>query len=213
MKQRIIHRDIKSSNILLDENWTAKVFDFGLSKHGPANQPQTYLVSNAVGTLGYCDPLYLETGFLSKESDVYSFGVVLFEVLCGKLCCEYLNGDLIVLVPMWKKCFDKKRLGDIIHPELKTQINQASLMTCSNIAYSCLNRDHKKRPTMSEILDKVEVAFEQQRLGESYEEHAVINMSRTREVALFEDLQEEDYYALRKKRERKEKETLWYKFP
>ncbi|XP_076945202.1 putative receptor-like protein kinase At5g38990 [Bidens hawaiensis] len=210
MKQRIIHRDIKSSNILLDENWTTKVSDFGLSKHGPANQPQTYIVSNAVGTLGYCDPLSVETGFLSKESDVYSFGVVLFEVLCGKLCCEYVNGELIcVLVPKWKKCFDEKRLDDIIHPELKTQIDQGSLRTFSNIAYSCLNRDHKKRPTMSEIFDKLEVAFEQQRLGESYGEHAVINISRKREVPLFEDLQEDDYYALRKKRERKENETLW----
>ncbi|KAJ0715919.1 putative protein kinase RLK-Pelle-RLCK-VIIa-1 family [Helianthus annuus] len=67
-QQRVIHRDIKSSNILLDEKWAAKVSDFGLSKVGPANQPRTYLFSNAVGTPGYCDPIYWETGFLSKES-------------------------------------------------------------------------------------------------------------------------------------------------
>ncbi|KAJ0716727.1 putative protein kinase RLK-Pelle-CrRLK1L-1 family [Helianthus annuus] len=83
-QQRVLHRDIKSANILIDENWTAKVSDFGLSKVGPANQVHTYLVSHGVGTPGYCDPLYMEMGFLSKESDVYSFGVVLFEILCGR---------------------------------------------------------------------------------------------------------------------------------
>nr|XP_043625750.1 probable serine/threonine-protein kinase PBL28 [Erigeron canadensis] len=76
---RVLHRDIKSSNILVDENWNAKIADFGLSKFAPVNKDFTYLISNAVGTFGYCDPLYVETGLLTKESDVYSFGVVLFE--------------------------------------------------------------------------------------------------------------------------------------
>nr|KAJ0216295.1 hypothetical protein LSAT_V11C300114640 [Lactuca sativa] len=71
-RQRVVHQDFKSSNILLDENWTAKVSNFGMSK--------THLLSNVVGTPGYCDPLAIETGFLSEESDVYSFGVVLFEL-------------------------------------------------------------------------------------------------------------------------------------
>ncbi|CAI9261121.1 unnamed protein product [Lactuca saligna] len=90
-QQRVLHRDIKSSNILLDENWNARIADLGLSKFGPANQQYTFLVSNTVGTFGYCDPIYVETGLLTKESDVYSFGVVLFEVLCGRLCISYHN--------------------------------------------------------------------------------------------------------------------------
>ncbi|PWA82377.1 Phloem protein 2-like protein [Artemisia annua] len=88
MHQRVLHRDVKSSNILLDEDFTAKISDFGLSKIGPANQQYTYLISNVAGTQGYCDPVYMETGSLSKESDVYSFGVVLFEVMCGRQCIE-----------------------------------------------------------------------------------------------------------------------------
>lgn len=161
-QQRVLHRDIKSSNILLDEKWTAKVSDFGLSKLGPANQPQTYLFSNAVGTPGYCDPLYLETGFLSKESDVYSFGVVLFEVMCGKLCYEYSNDKITILVPKWKKCYEEKRLDEIIFHGLKEEMGSSSLESFSSVAYKCLEKASEKRPMMAEIVKELEFALKQQ---------------------------------------------------
>nr|GEY54035.1 protein kinase-like domain, phloem protein 2-like protein [Tanacetum cinerariifolium] len=84
-QQRVLHCDIKSANILLDENMTAKVSDFGLSKMGPANQQYSLLITGALGTPGYCDPVFLETYSLTKESDVYSFGVVLLEILLEML--------------------------------------------------------------------------------------------------------------------------------
>ncbi|KAL7602166.1 hypothetical protein Lser_V15G22552 [Lactuca serriola] len=162
-QQRVIHRDMKSSNILLDNNWVAKVSDFGLSKASPANQPRTYMVTNPVGTLGYCDPLYSESGILSKESDVYSFGVVLFEVMCGRLCCEYSKGQLVgVLVQKWKRCCEEKKLDDIIFKALKEQMVWDSVITFSAVAYRCLNRARKDRPLMDEIVKELEFALSQQ---------------------------------------------------
>ncbi|XP_076884328.1 uncharacterized protein LOC143533415 [Bidens hawaiensis] len=167
-QQRVLHRDIKSANILLDENWTAKVSDFGLSKVGPANQAHTFLSSHGVGTFGYCDPLYLELGFLSKESDVYSFGVVLFEILCGRSCTEYKNGVLTkILVPEWRRCYDKKRLDEIILPGLRNQMDPGSLESFSGIAYQCMKKAREDRPTMAEIVKKLESSLKQQEILEN----------------------------------------------
>ncbi|GKB86529.1 protein kinase, ATP binding site-containing protein [Tanacetum coccineum] len=128
-QQRVLHRDIKSSNILLDENWNARIADLGLSKFGPANQRYTFLVSNGVGTIGYCDPLYLETGLLTKELDVYSFGVVLFEILCGRLCISYKHDERL------------------------------TALAFTTIAYQCLNRDQEQRPLMTEVVKELESAL------------------------------------------------------
>ncbi|KAJ0768855.1 putative protein kinase RLK-Pelle-CrRLK1L-1 family [Helianthus annuus] len=159
-RQRVLHRDIKSSNILLNEDWTAKVSDFGLSKMGPAYQSLTYAFSNDFGTLGYCDPLYFETGFLVKESDVYSFGVVLFELMCGKLCLDYSNGQ--ILVNKWRRCYGEKRLDEIIFSDLKEQMDSCSLNTFSSLAYQCIKEDREERPTTADVVKILEIAVEQQ---------------------------------------------------
>nr|GFC76713.1 serine-threonine/tyrosine-protein kinase catalytic domain-containing protein [Tanacetum cinerariifolium] len=82
----IIHRDIKSSNILIDENGVAKISDLGLSKLTATGLGMSHVISNGVGTRGYCEPEYYTTGVVTTKSDVYSFGIVLFELLCGRLC-------------------------------------------------------------------------------------------------------------------------------
>ncbi|XP_076914510.1 putative serine/threonine-protein kinase PBL28 [Bidens hawaiensis] len=156
---RVLHRDLKSSNIPLDEDWTAKVSNFGQAKLSTANQAFTFLVSNPAGAFGYCDPVYMETGILTKESDVYSFGVVLLEILCGRL----VNIKPVdMLVPKWKRCCDEKRLDEIIYSELKEQMDSCSLNTFSSIANRCLKRDREERPTMAEVMKELKTALEQQ---------------------------------------------------
>ncbi|KAJ0467275.1 putative protein kinase RLK-Pelle-CrRLK1L-1 family [Helianthus annuus] len=159
-QQRVLHRDIKSSNILLDDNLNAKVSDFGLSKIGPANQQHTFLFSNIVGTPGYLDPQYLEKYFLTKESDVYSFGVVLFEVLCGRLCYEYNDGQFHSLVQRWKQSYEEKKLDHVIFQDLRQQMDPSALEIFSNIAYQCLQKTYEQRPTMARVVEELEIALE-----------------------------------------------------
>ncbi|KAL7601474.1 hypothetical protein Lser_V15G22603 [Lactuca serriola] len=160
-QQRVLHRDIKSFNILLDDNWNAKISDLGLSKFGPANQHYTFMVSRAVGTFGYCDPLYVETGLLTKESDVYSFGVVMFEVLCGRLCIDN-KGMHQPFTELVRKCYKKNNLSGIIFGNVKDEINPCSLKAFATIAYRCLKRNREKRPLTNEVVRILETALKYQ---------------------------------------------------
>ncbi|GJT41514.1 kinase-like domain, phloem protein 2-like protein, partial [Tanacetum coccineum] len=95
VKQKIIHRDIKSANILLGDNWVAKIADFGLSKVHPADQEASTLnMSTIAGTNMYLDPEYQDFGRLNKKSDIYSFGVVLFEILTGRVAYDRTFTDI-----------------------------------------------------------------------------------------------------------------------
>ncbi|GJV37348.1 jacalin-like lectin domain-containing protein [Tanacetum coccineum] len=160
---RVIHRDIKSSNILLDANWEAKISDFGLSKVGLMNGQFTFLVTTACGTLSYLDPQYLETGVLTKESDVYSFGIVLFEVLCGRLAMimEYDDERRFLSRLVGRRERDNN-LMQVVWPDLQKQMNQRSYRKFTKIAFRCLEKDRKQRPTMGLIVRKLEIALEHQ---------------------------------------------------
>ncbi|KAJ9559419.1 hypothetical protein OSB04_014033 [Centaurea solstitialis] len=157
--QRVLHRDIKSSNILLDENWNAKISDFGLSNFGPANQEFSFLFTHPVGSFGYCDPTYVESGFLTKESDVYSFGVVLFEVLCGRLCIVDYDDNRRFLSKLAQSCYEENRLETIVQDGLLEQMSKECLRKFSTIAYQCLNKDRTQRPTFAKIVTELEVVL------------------------------------------------------
>ncbi|PWA77522.1 Protein kinase, ATP binding site-containing protein [Artemisia annua] len=161
-QQRVLHRDIKSSNILLNENWNAKISDLGLSKFGPANQQYTFLVSNTVGTIGYCDPLYVETGLLTKEYDVYSFGVVLFEILCGRLCIDNKNDKCRSLPRLVQEYYEQNKIKEIVYGNIKDEIESSSLEAFTTVAYQCLKRNLRERPSMTKVLRILENALRYQ---------------------------------------------------
>nr|XP_043638551.1 calcium-dependent protein kinase 26-like [Erigeron canadensis] len=153
---RVIHRDIKSANILIGCDWKAMIADLGLSKIGRANESDSYVITNASGTYGYCDPLYRDTGILTKESDVYSFGVVMFEVLCGRLGFMNVNNEHRFLDRLAKRYYETRRLDEIIDPYLKIEVDSDSLERFSEIAYPCLLNERDRRPSMGLVVQKLE---------------------------------------------------------
>ncbi|XP_023749295.1 probable serine/threonine-protein kinase PBL28 [Lactuca sativa] len=173
-QQRLLHRDIKSSNILLDENWNAIIADFGLSKFGPANQKNTFLfTNNTVGTVGYVDPQYMEDGVLTKESDVYSFGVVLFEVLCGRLCIVNQDGRQSSLTRLVRVHIKGNKLHEIVWCNIKDDIHPESLKVFAKIAYQCLKRNHEGRPRMEVIVQELEKSLKfQEAFDQAKEENS-----------------------------------------
>ncbi|KAJ0677699.1 putative protein kinase RLK-Pelle-CrRLK1L-1 family [Helianthus annuus] len=154
----IFHRDVKSSNILLDEHWKAKISDFGLSKLRPANMQDSFLFSHPCGTPGYIDPDYYMKGYLTEKADVYSFGVVLWEVLCGRLTHVRNKHERIDLPQSAQRHYKRGTLDSIIPSYLQTQINTASLSTFSNIAYQCL-KNVEERPKMKEVVEQLQEAL------------------------------------------------------
>ncbi|KAG5584902.1 hypothetical protein H5410_045336 [Solanum commersonii] len=150
----IIHRDIKSVNILLDKSYTAKVSDFGASKLVPANQKE---ISTLVqGTLGHLDPEYLQTNQLTEKSDVYSFGVVLVELLTGR---EAL-------------CFQRPEEERSLAQYFISSVEKGQLKTVAVLAQRCLNVKGDDRPTMKEIAAELEAGSRLKHLWAQTDQHS-----------------------------------------
>ncbi|PWA92411.1 serine-threonine/tyrosine-protein kinase catalytic domain-containing protein [Artemisia annua] len=166
----IIHRDIKSSNILIDENWVGKISDLGLSKISVTGFGMSALISNGCGTQGYCEPEYYSTAVVTKKSDVYSFGIVLFEVLCGRLCLIDSDDGFSLSGISAKKYYKNKTLDKIIDQSLREHIGSYSMIKFSKIAYRCLHDDRKQRPAMDVVLKELEEVLKYQEEYNSEEE-------------------------------------------
>ncbi|GFP90788.1 probable receptor-like protein kinase at5g15080 [Phtheirospermum japonicum] len=150
---QIIFRDFKSSNILLDEQWNAKLSDFGLARLGPS-EGLTHVSTEVAGTMGYAAPEYIRTGHLTSKSDVYSYGIFLYELITGRRPLERNRPRNEQKLLEWiKPCLsDHKKFAQILDPRL-TEGKQIlrSALKLSIVANRCLARQPKTRPRMSQV--------------------------------------------------------------
>ncbi|XP_052151556.1 wall-associated receptor kinase 2-like [Oryza glaberrima] len=154
-KVPIIHRDVKSANILIDENYTAKVSDFGASRLVPSNQ--THVTTLVQGTLGYLDPEYFYTSQLTDKSDVYSFGVVLVELLTRQKPISYHRQEEgINLASHFTALAQQNRLQEIVDCVVVKEAGMRHVNVVSHLILKCLKLKGEERPRMVEVAIELE---------------------------------------------------------
>ncbi|XP_026417693.1 serine/threonine-protein kinase PCRK1-like [Papaver somniferum] len=167
MDFQIIFRDFKTSNILLDEQWNAKLSDFGLARQGPS-EGLTHVSTAVVGTMGYAAPEYIQTGRLSSKSDVWSYGVVLYELITGRRSLDRNRPKGEQKLLEWIKPYlsDTKKFHQILDPRIRENFPVKSAYKLASVANRCLVRQAKQRPKMSEVLEMVKNIIESAELGD-----------------------------------------------
>ncbi|KAJ3700842.1 hypothetical protein LUZ61_004547 [Rhynchospora tenuis] len=155
----IIHRDVKTNNILLDDNFHVKVGDFGLSRLFPLDV--THVSTVPQGTPGYVDPVYHQCYHLTDKSDVYSFGVVLVELISSKQAVDLnRSNDEINLANMALNKIQRSQLDDLVDPDLGFKTNsdiRKMISLVAELAFRCLQSDRDMRPSIKEVLEDLRV--------------------------------------------------------
>ncbi|KAL2338423.1 hypothetical protein Fmac_012869 [Flemingia macrophylla] len=151
-EKQIIHRDVKSSNILLTENMRAKVADFGFARQGPVNTDQTHISTKVKGTVGYLDPEYMKTYQLTPKSDVYSFGILLLEIVTGRRPVELKKTveERVTLRWAFRK-YNEGSVVELIDPLMEETVNADVLMKMFDLAFQCAAPVRADRPDMKSV--------------------------------------------------------------
>lgn len=155
LEPKIVHRDVKSSNILLDRQWNAKVSDFGLAKLLCSERP--YVTTRVMGTFGYVAPEYARTGMLNERSDVYSFGVLIMEMITGRTPVDYTRPTAEVNLVEWlKRMVAERRVEEVVDPKLPEMPPSKVLKRAVLAALRCVDPDGGQRPTMGHVVHMLE---------------------------------------------------------
>ncbi|KAL1538103.1 non-specific serine/threonine protein kinase [Salvia divinorum] len=154
----VIYRDFKTSNILLDSDYNAKLSDFGLAKDGPEGD-ETHVSTRIMGTHGYAAPEYVMTGHLTTKNDVYSFGVVLLELLTGRRATDKKRPPREQNLADWAKPYlkDHHKLDSITDQRLEGQYSCEGARRVAALAHQCLSHSPKTRPAMSHVVKILEL--------------------------------------------------------
>ncbi|XVF23898.1 hypothetical protein REPUB_Repub13aG0079300 [Reevesia pubescens] len=154
---KVIYRDFKTSNILLDSNYNAKLSDFGLAKDGPTGD-KSHVSTRVMGTYGYAAPEYIATGHLTARSDVYSFGVVLLEMLTGKRALDKNRPSREQNLVDWAKPYltSKRKILQVMDARIEGQFMLDAALKAAYLALQCLSIEPKLRPNMNAVVKALE---------------------------------------------------------
>ncbi|KAE9594388.1 hypothetical protein Lal_00001095 [Lupinus albus] len=153
----VIYRDFKTSNVLLDSNYNAKLSDFGLAKDGPEGD-KSHVSTRIIGTYGYAAPEYVATGHLTKKSDVYSFGVVILEIMSGKRAVDDNRPSAERNLVEWAKPYltSKRKIFQVMDARIEGQYSLREAMILAHLAIQCLSSEFKFRPKMDAVVRLLE---------------------------------------------------------
>ncbi|XP_073007005.1 probable receptor-like protein kinase At2g42960 isoform X2 [Typha latifolia] len=156
IEPKVVHRDIKSSNILIDDEFNGKLSDFGLAKLLGAGK--SHVTTRVMGTFGYVAPEYANTGLLNEKSDVYSFGVLLLEAVTGRDPVDYGRpANEVHLVEWLKMMVGSRRAEEVVDPNLEVKPATRALKRALLVALRCVDPDSDKRPKMGQVVRMLEV--------------------------------------------------------
>ncbi|XP_019091365.1 PREDICTED: leucine-rich repeat receptor-like serine/threonine-protein kinase At2g14510 isoform X1 [Camelina sativa] len=185
-KPPMVHRDVKSTNILLGQQFEAKLADFGLSRSFLVGS-QTHVSTNVAGTLGYLDPEYYQKNWLTEKSDVYSFGIVLLEIISGQPAIEH-SRENSYLSEWATSMLANGDIESIMDPKLHGDYDTASSWKALELAMSCINPSSRERPNMTRVAHELNECLEiYENLGKRRSQDANSSKSMVHNISFISD--------------------------